>query len=58
MLNKDGKPFEVNLLAKLVVENNKKNANDIIKVAKNLIDEFVCGTSLHDDQTLLTIKVK
>lgn len=58
MLDKDGKPFEIGLLAKMLVENSGKSAKDITKVAKDLIVSFTSGTSLHDDQTLLAIKIK
>jgi len=58
MLNKDGKFFNINNLAKVIAKKHSDNAKNIISACRNLIDNFSEGTSLSDDQTLLVIKRK
>lgn len=58
MLDKNGKQFGVNNLAKLIAENNELPLTKIIKKAKLKFSEFSENVVPHDDQTLLVIKMK
>lgn len=58
MLDKDGACFDVNSLAKLIAEKSLGDASSIVCECCNLVEEFTSGTSLHDDQTLLVLKIK
>lgn len=58
MLDKNGKQFGVNKLAKLAADNHKLELKKIIEKAKHELEEFGEGTAPHDDRTLLIVKPK
>lgn len=57
-LNREGKQFGTDSLSKIIVANNKKNAKEIASEVKHNIQAFIGSASLHDDQTLVVMKIK
>lgn len=57
-LNKEGKQYGIDTLAKVVSENSSLTAKDIATEVKHNIQAFIGSASLHDDQTLVVMKIK
>ncbi|ULQ60145.1 PP2C family protein-serine/threonine phosphatase [Brucepastera parasyntrophica] len=57
-LDKNGRQYGINSLSKIVTENNGLSAKDLAAMVKQNIQEFVGSASIHDDQTLVVVKIK
>lgn len=57
-LNKEGKQYGMDTLAKVISENTSLTAKDIAAEVKHNIQAFIGSASLHDDQTLVVMKIK
>lgn len=58
MLDKNGTPFKIDKLAKLIAGKSEGSAKDIVKACSACFKDFSSELQLHDDQTLLVIKTK
>jgi Serine phosphatase RsbU, regulator of sigma subunit len=57
-LNQEGKQYGIETLSQVISENNSMTAKDIASEVKHNIQAFVGSASLHDDQTLVVMKIK
>lgn len=57
-LNQEGRQYGVESLSKVVAENNSLTAKEIASEVKHNIQAFVGSASIHDDQTLVVLKIK
>jgi phosphoserine phosphatase RsbU/P len=57
-LNPEGKQYTTESLSKLIVTNSSLPGKDIANLVKNDIKKFSGSEKLHDDQTLLVIKIQ
>jgi sigma-B regulation protein RsbU (phosphoserine phosphatase) len=57
-LNQEGKQYGLESLAKVVTESKSMTAKEIANEVKHNIQAFVGSASLHDDQTLVVMKIK
>ena len=57
-LNSTGKQYSTERLASVIKENCKLSGKEIASLVKTDIKKFIGSESLHDDQTLLLIKIQ
>jgi sigma-B regulation protein RsbU (phosphoserine phosphatase) len=57
-LNQEGKQYGLESLTKVVSESKSMTAKEIATEVKHNIQSFVGSASLHDDQTLVVMKIK
>jgi sigma-B regulation protein RsbU (phosphoserine phosphatase) len=57
-LNTSGKQYSIDKIKSIIKENNKLSGNKIADVVKADLKKFIGSEMLHDDQTLLVIKVQ
>lgn len=57
-LNQEGRQYGIETLSQVVTENNSLSAKEIASEVKHNIQAFVGSASLHDDQTLVIMKIK
>ncbi len=57
-LNQEGKQYGLESLAKVITESKSMTAKEIANEVKHNIQAFVGSASLHDDQTLVVMKIK
>jgi sigma-B regulation protein RsbU (phosphoserine phosphatase) len=57
-LNSEGHQYGIQTLSNVISENNAKSAKDIATEVRQNLQAFVGSASIHDDQTLLVMKIK
>lgn len=57
-LNGEGHQYGIQTLSNVIQENNAKSAKDIATEVKQNLQTFAGSASIHDDQTLLVMKIK
>ncbi len=57
-LNSEGHQYGIQTLSNVITENNAKSAKDIATEVRQNLQTFVGSASIHDDQTLLVMKIK
>ncbi len=57
-LNREGKQYGIETLSTVVKEHHNSSAKEIANEVKHNIQAFVGSASLHDDQTLVIMKIK
>lgn len=57
-LNADGKQYSVERLTSIIKTNNKLSGKEISDLIKKDIKKFIGNEALHDDQTLLVVKIQ
>lgn len=57
-LNQDGRQYGLDNLIKVISENSGKSAKDIATDVKHNLQAFTGTASIHDDQTLVVMKIK
>jgi sigma-B regulation protein RsbU (phosphoserine phosphatase) len=57
-LNREGHQYGIESLSRIVSENNAMSAKELATEIKHNIQAFVGSASLHDDQTLVIMKIK
>lgn len=57
-LNREGKQYGINTLSSVIAEHHTSSAKEIANEVKHNIQTFVGSASLHDDQTLVLMKIK
>ncbi len=57
-LNRDGKQYGIETLSKTISASTHKTAKEIASDVKHHIQAFIGSASLHDDQTLVIMKIK
>jgi phosphoserine phosphatase RsbU/P len=57
-LNKDGHQYGLENLSKVIVDNHSMTAKELATEVKHHIQAFTGTASVHDDQTLLVMKIK
>jgi len=57
-LNAEGKQYNISDMTHILKENNKLSGKEIANLIKNDMKKFIGTESLHDDQTLLVIKIQ
>lgn len=57
-LNHEGRQFGIENLSRVIRENNASSAKEISNEVKHNLQAFLGSTNLHDDQTLLIMKIK
>lgn len=57
-LNHEGRQFGIDNLSRIVSENHASSAKDIATEVKHHLQAFLGTANLHDDQTLLVMKIK
>ena len=57
-LNGEGHQYGIQTLSNVISENNAKSAKDIATEVRQNLQAFVGSASIHDDQTLLVMKIK
>jgi sigma-B regulation protein RsbU (phosphoserine phosphatase) len=57
-LNQEGHQYGIDTLSQVIADNNTLTAKDIANEVKYNIQAFIGSASLHDDQTLVIMKIK
>lgn len=57
-LNSEGKQYGIDSLSEVIISRTASSAKDIASEVKHNIQEFLGSASLHDDQTLVIMKIK
>ena len=57
-LNQEGRQYGLETLSQVITENKSSTAKEIATEVKHNIQAFVGSASLHDDQTLVIMKIK
>jgi len=57
-LNQDGRQYGIETLSRVIADNNLLAAKDIANEVKYNLQSFIGSASLHDDQTLVIMKIK
>lgn len=57
-LNKEGRQYGIDSLSQVISENNSMTAKELATEIKHNIQSFIGSASLHDDQTLVIMKIK
>jgi sigma-B regulation protein RsbU (phosphoserine phosphatase) len=57
-LNQEGRQYGIDNLSKVISDNNEKTAKDIATDVKHNLQAFTGTASIHDDQTLVVMKIK
>ncbi len=57
-LNQEGHQYSIDNLSRVVAENNGLSAKDLANEVKYNVQAFIGSASLHDDQTLIIMKIK
>lgn len=57
-INKDGQQFGINSLSQVIIDNSDLTAKEISTEIKYAIQSFIGPANLHDDQTLIVMKIK
>ena len=57
-LNQEGRQYGLETLSRIITENKSSTAKEIATEVKHNIQAFVGSASLHDDQTLVIMKIK
>ena len=57
-LNQDGRQYGIETLSQVITENSSLAAKDIANEVKCNLQAFIGSASLHDDQTLVIMKIK
>lgn len=57
-LNHEGRQFGIENLSRIISENHASSAKEIATEVKHNLQAFLGSASLHDDQTLLIMKIK
>jgi sigma-B regulation protein RsbU (phosphoserine phosphatase) len=57
-LNKEGRQYGTESLSQVISENNSLTAKELATEIKHNIQAFIGSASLHDDQTLVIMKIK
>jgi sigma-B regulation protein RsbU (phosphoserine phosphatase) len=57
-LNAEGKQYSLERLSNLIKTNSKMSGKDIAALVKTDIKKFIGSEALHDDQTLLVLKIQ
>ena len=57
-LNKEGHQYGIDTLSQVIADNHTLSAKDIANEIKYNIQAFIGSASLHDDQTLVVMKIK
>jgi phosphoserine phosphatase RsbU/P len=57
-LNQEGRQYGIETLSRVIADNTKMTAKELASEVKHNIQAFVGSASLHDDQTLVIMKIK
>lgn len=57
-LNQEGRQYSLETLSRLISENSAQTAKEIATEVKHNVQAFLGSASLHDDQTLVVMKIK